>query len=69
VTGGQAQARGGGFRFGAVGRKRLTRAALSTMTSFNWHGSSVMGSPGAVVAGDWVVEQDGARVKPEVVAA
>jgi hypothetical protein len=28
-----------------------------------------MGSPRAVAAGDWVVEQDGARVKPEVVAA
>jgi hypothetical protein len=34
----------GGFQFGVVGRKRLTRAALSTAVSVNRHGSSEEGS-------------------------
>jgi hypothetical protein len=69
VAGGQAQARGGGSDLGQWGRKRLTGAALSMAVSVNRRSSSVMGSPEAVVAGGWIVEQVGARVKHEVVAS
>jgi hypothetical protein len=52
-----------------VGRKRLTRAALSLAACINRHSLSMMGSPRAAAAGGWVLEQVGARAKPEVVVA